>query len=239
MTSEDLQRLYELQTIDTAIGERETLLAEADDGTTALQALEEARAELEQLEKDLHAKQARHRQLELDLETILADRQERSERCYGGMVSDPKELSALQAKIEELGRNADRHEDMILELLEEIDILTERVAAQKERVAELEARHAKIVEVYESSTTQAREEITELRERRDSVVAAIDDALVREYEQLRSHLGGIAVAALRDGTCAVCNVAVSRTRQSMVAKGMTLVKCESCRRILVCPPEDE
>lgn len=239
MTSEDLQRLYELQTIDTAIGERERLLAEADDGATALEELEGARAELRQLEEDLQTKQARHRQLELDLETILADRQERTELCYGGTVSDPKELSALQAKIEELGRNADRYEDMILELLEEIETLTERVATSKKRVADLESRHAKIVDAYKSSTTQAREEIAELRAHREEVVAKIDDALLREYEQLRNHLGGVAVAALRDGTCAVCNVAVSRTRQSMVAKGMTVVKCESCRRILVCPPENE
>lgn len=237
MTKEDAQRLYELQTVDSAIDDRDRILAQVDDGASALAALEQARAELAALQEDLHGKQARQRKLELDLETILADRKERSARAYGGTVSDLKELTALEKKIEELGRNADRHEDMILALLEEVESVEGAISEQQARVDSLAAEHKRIAEHYERTTAQARAEIAELQARREQLVAEIDPALLSQYEDLRARFDRIAVAAMRAGTCSVCNVQVARALQPVVARGTTLVRCDSCRRILVVPEE--
>ncbi len=235
MTREDFQALYELQQIDSAIDARNALLNGADDGSGAQAALEAAQARLSELEEDVKKKQTRQRQLELDLETILAERAEKSERCYGGTVSDPKELSALAAKIDELTRNADRHEDMILELLERLEAAEAALAEQQATVERLTAEHARIVEHFDGSTSRAREEIAELQARRAELVPQIDPGLVHEYENLRARFDGIGVAALVDGKCAVCNVAVPRVQQPMIERGAAAVKCESCRRILVIP----
>lgn len=237
MTKEDAQRLFELQTTDSAIDDRRRVLAEVDDGSVALAALEEARAQLEALQADLHAKQARQRKLEMDLAAILADRKERSDRAYGGTVSDLKELTALEKKIEELGRNADRHEDMILALLEEIETVEGAVAEQQARVDRLATEHARIAQHYEQTTVQARAEIAELETRRAQLVALIDPELLRQYEELRSRFDGIAVAALRGGTCSVCKVAVPRVQHPIIARANSVVRCDSCRRILVVPEE--
>ncbi len=239
MTRDDFQRLHELQGIDKGIDQREALLAEADDGSDALSSLEAARAALEALQEDLRQKQSRQRKLELDLETILADRKTRSDLCYGGTIGDPKELSALQQKIAELARNADRHEDMILELLEEMEAVEAAVAEQQESIEQLARRHRSMADSYERTTSRAREETAELRERREMVVGATDEALVREYEAIRERFGGIAVAVLRDGTCTACNVAVPRVLHPMIERGTSAVRCESCRRILVIPEGEE
>jgi len=239
MTKDDFQRLHELQGIDHGIDQREALLAEADDGSDALSSLEAARASLDVLQEELREKQSRQRKLELDLETILADRKERSDLCYGGTISGPKELSALQQKIDELSRNADRHEDMILDLLEEIEAVEAAVAEQQESLEQLAGQHKSVADTYERTTSQAREEIAELRERRETVVGATDDALVREYEAIRERFGGIAVAVLRGGTCTACNVAVPRVLHPMIERGTAAVRCESCRRILVIPEGEE
>lgn len=213
------------------------VLAEVDDGSDALAALEQARAELEALQEDLHGKQARQRKLELDLETILADRKERSDRAYGGTVSDLKELTALEKKIEELGRNASRHEDMILALLEEIESLEGAVAEQQARVDRLSAEHQRIAAQYDRTTAQARTEIAELQERREALAAEIEPGLLSQYEQLRARFDGIGVAALRGGTCSVCKVAVPRAQHAVIGRGTMLIRCDSCRRILVVPEE--
>ncbi|MGD9496781.1 MAG: zinc ribbon domain-containing protein [Armatimonadota bacterium] len=239
MTRDDFARLYDLQGIDSAIHGREVLLSTADDGSAIAAELAAAQAELERLQEQLHQQQARHRKLELDLATILADRKERSDRCYGGAVTDPKELSALARKIDELSRNADRHEDMILELLEEIERTEQAVTAAQSTVDRLTREHGRIVEHYEQATSQARQEIAELQVRRRELVQDIDEGLVREYEVLRARLQGVAVAALRDGRCSVCNVGVPRSRQPMLERGTAVVKCESCRRILVIPETEQ
>lgn len=237
MTPEDFQRLYELQMVDRAIARREEILREVDDGTDAAAQLAEDQERLAELEEELRQKQSRQRKLELDLEGVEEEKQEKSDRAYGGTVSDPRELSALQKKIAELERNMHRHEDMVLELLEEIDELEQQTNAQREKVEEGRAEHEKIVANYEETTAQAREEIEEFEARREELTAEIPAQLLSPYENLRKREEGVAVAAVRDGTCGECMVAIPRARWPMIERGTTIVKCEHCRRILVVPEE--
>lgn len=215
--------------------ERRALLAEVDDGTEALAALEAAREELEELEEQLRQMRSHQRKLELDLEGIEEEKQEKTDRAYGGTVSNPKELASLEQKIEELGRNAQRHEDMILELMEEIEELEAQDAEQSEKVAALESSHQSIVKNYEETTARASAEIEELDAVREELVSELPAPLLTQYEQLRERHGGIGVAVLRGATCSVCNVAVPRARCSRVEAATSIIKCESCRRILVAP----
>jgi hypothetical protein len=237
MTPEDFARLYELQTVDRAIADRREIIAEVDDGTAVAAELAENEETLEELQEQLRQKESKLRKLELDLEGVEDEKQEKMDKAYGGTVSDPKELSALEQKIEELDRNVHRHEDMMLELLDEIEELEAKVAAQKEKVEALRERHEQIVENYEQTTTQAREEIEELQEQREELVEQLPPQLLSPYENLRKREDGVAVAALRSGTCAECNVAVPRARWPMVERGSKIVKCENCRRILVAVEE--
>lgn len=237
MTPEDFQRLYELQMVDSAIAQRQLIMAEVDDGTAAAEVLAADEKRLEELEEELRQKQSHQRKLELDLEGVEEEKQEKTDRAYGGVVSDPKELSALERKIEELERNVHRHEDMILELLEEIEGLDDQVQQQRQKVEGERAKYERIVKNYEETTSQAREEIEELQERRAGLVEQLPPQLLSPYERLREREEGVAVAALRNGACAECNLAVPRVRWPMIERGTEIVKCENCRRILVIPKE--
>ncbi len=237
MTPEDFQRLYQLQTVDTRIAQRREIIAQADDGTDAGAELEADLAELAELAEELRQKQSRHRKLELDLEGVEAEKEEKTDRAYGGTISNPKELASLEQKIDELDRNVHRHEDMILEILEEIEELEGRANAQREKSEAQRAAHASLVATFEHTTVQGREEIVDLEATREELVAELPPQLLRPYEELRKRESGTAVALLRGGSCSECNLAVPRARQPMVKRGTAIVKCENCRRILVVPGE--
>ena len=233
MTVEDFQRLHELQTLDLGIDERRALLAKADDGSVARTELEIAQGELEELEEQLRQMRSKQRKLELDLEGVQDEKKEKTDRAYGGTISNPKELSALEQKIEELGRNAARHEDMIFEVMEQVEDLETQTNEQSEKVARLQTIYDATVQTYNETTAQARKEIAELEEAREQLVPELPEPLLTQYEQLRARHGGIAVAVLRGGTCAVCNVAVPRARWARIEEGASVFRCESCQRILV------
>ncbi len=237
MQPEDFQRLFELQKVDSEIDKRRQILETVDDGTEAAEQLAEYEETLEELEEELRKKQSRQRKLELDLEGVEEEKQEKSDQAYGGTVSDPKKLTALEQKIAELERNATRHEDMILELLEEIDDLQERVEAHREKTEKQRAKHQEIVENYEETTATAREEIEELQERREELADALPPQLLSPYERLREREEGVAVAEVVDRTCGECHVAIPTARLPMIERGADIVKCEHCRRILVIPEE--
>lgn len=238
MTPEDFQRLYQLQSVELGISQRLNTIARVDDGTDSAAELAADEAKLAELEEKLRQKQSHQRKLELDLEGVEAEKREKSNRAYGGTVSDPKELAALDRKIAELERNVHRHEDMILELLDEIEQLEHQVQAQREKTEAQRAKHAAIVDNYRQTTARAREEIEELRARREQLVSELPPKLLTTYESIRDHEGGVAVSALIGGTCSECKVAIPRVRLPMVQRGTEIVKCENCRRILVIPAKE-
>ena len=75
----------------------------------------------------------------------------------------------------------------------------------------------------------------ELRRRRDEAVAPLPAALVARYEELRAHLGGVAVARLVGGRCDGCHLALAQAALERIrtAPPDELVECEECGRLLV------
>ncbi len=238
MIKDDMAVLYQLQQVDSAIDKREALLAEIDDGTVAGQAFEEAQAALDEAAAGLKFLQSQHRDLELELHGIDDEKKEKRDRAYSGMVSAPKELTSLEAKIEELGRNTNRVEDLILAKLEEIEEAQDAVdSATAVRDAATATRN-EIVAVYEHQTQKTRAELEVERAKRDELVPDVSPAVLAQYDALRDRLGGIAIAAIApDGVCTACNVSVSRANIMRVNLGNVIVKCESCRRMLCVAPE--
>jgi len=232
MTKDDLALLYELQQTDSAIDEREALLASIDDGTRAAADLEAAQQALAEAEEQLRALQSQHRDLELKLQSIDEEKKEKSDRAYGGMVSDPKELQALQKKMEELERNTGRVEDQILEMLEAIENAQALIEERTEARDAAEATHREITTTYEQQTQKARNELEQLRARREQLVPDVPPSLLRQYDQMRERLQGVAIVALSGSMCTGCKVSVPSSSVARIARGNEIIKCESCRRIL-------
>ena len=77
---------------------------------------------------------------------------------------------------------------------------------------------------------QARAE--ELREQRESLIAAIDPEEVTTYERLRQRKAGRAVAAVKDGVCQGCRINPPSSQVQHARSGTELVFCNNCGRIL-------
>ncbi len=235
MTNEDLALLYELQQTDSAIDEREALLRELDDGTAAAQELAAAEAALDEAQDQLRHLQTQHRDLELKLKSLDEEKRDKHQRAYGGMVSDPKELQALQRKLEELERNTGRTEDQILETLEAIEQAQQAVdQLTVARDAAAEA-HRQITTTFQQQTEKARRELEELRARREQLLPQIPPALLKQYESMRERLQGVAIVMVTGSVCGSCKVSVPGISLQRMTRGNEIVKCESCRRILYLP----
>ncbi len=233
MIKDDMAVLLLLQQVDSAIDEREALLAEIDDGTASGQALEAAQAALDEAAATLKSLQSQHRDLELELQSVDDEKKEKHDRAYSGMVSDPKELTSLEAKIDELGRNTNRVEDLILDKLEEVEQAQASVDSATALRDETTVTRDEIIAVYDHQTQKARAELDVERAKRDELLPDVSPAVLAQYDTLRGRLGGIAIVAVAaDGVCTGCSVSVSRANIMRVELGNVIVKCESCRRML-------
>ncbi|MCX7597364.1 MAG: hypothetical protein N2512_00660 [Armatimonadetes bacterium] len=230
--NEGLALLYELQLADSGIRDRERALAALDDGSGSRAELAAAEHRLAAAEKRLHDDQTTLRDKELRLASIEQEQADKHKKAYGGLVSDPKELAALERKIEELTQLKSKLEDEILALMDSVEEQRASVVALREEVERLRARAADVEEHYRMERTRLEQEIQELQARRTELAAQAPPQLLAMYEQLRQRLGGVAVAGVVDGRCNACHNAVPRDMIDRIPRSEMPIRCETCRRIL-------
>ncbi|MDQ3981326.1 MAG: C4-type zinc ribbon domain-containing protein [Actinomycetota bacterium] len=231
-----LHRLLELQGEDTAIKrleERRAALPEA-------QRLDEVTAALAELEADLEIARKQHDEVvrevaRLEGESGLLDQKiaREEQRMFSGGVSNPKELSALQAEVESLKRKKTSLEDELLEAMlgrEQAASTMDGLAKEREETA---TEAAELTAVVESLTGEIAGEMGNHVSRRSEVATSIPADLLTLYERIRESKGGVGAAGLEAGTCLGCHTKLpQRELERMRAEG-GLQRCDNCRRILV------
>ena len=229
---EQLDLLFELQQIDTAIDDASKRLAGLDDGSATRAELEQQRAELAEMETTLKQTNSHQLDKELELESTEEDRAHKWSQAYGGSISDPKELASLEKKIEELQRRKDKLEDILLELYDNFEQQTSKVEQQRETVERLAKELDATVENFECVSAELEAAIADAQQQRTAIVEKLDEKLLADYEDIREKSGGLAVVAINGSLCTGCRVSVSIMIIEQLHAGRKLVRCENCRRIL-------
>ena len=154
---------------------------------------------------------------------------------YSGSVTNPRELQALQEDIDSLRRRQRTLEDQDLELMEEIEPLTAQMADLDGTSQALEAAAADLKAALDAAAAGIDAELAEATAQRATEAAAIDDAVVSDYEQLRVQLGGIAIARLVGNACGGCHLSLPAVELDRIRRldPDTRVVCDECGRILV------
>jgi hypothetical protein len=231
-----LRRLLELQAEDTAIRrleERRASLPEA-------QRLDELNAALAELDADLSIARKQHDEVvrevaRLEGESGLLDQKIAREegRMFSGGVSNPKELSALQAEVESLKRRKTGLEDELLEAMlgrEQASSTIDGLTKEREETA---TEAADLNTVVEGLTGEIGGELEAHTTARTALAADLPADLLKLYETLRASKGGVGAAGLEGGTCLGCHTKLpQRELERMRAEG-GLQRCDNCRRILV------
>lgn len=141
------------------------------------------------------------------------------------------EVQSLERDIAALTAARSELDEKVLLLMDEID----QCAAKRD---ELRAQHQEkenLLNNVESTcvreTVRIDQEITALREQRDTLFASLSSVEQTKYDNAASRHHGIAVAHLHDGACSACGTALTpfNLREAKTEEWPT---CESCRRFL-------
>lgn len=198
-------------------------------------------AELRQVDHELagvteeHAGLTREqRRLEDEVSAIEDKRLAVDKALYGGSVTNPRELQAMQDEIESLGRRRSRLEDQVLELMERIEPLDSQLADLR---AASEAGAAEVVAVaadLQVAETELRQALADEGRARASAVADVPPELVEEYDQLRRRSGGVGIARLIGSQCGGCHLTLSAVELARIKRlpAGTIVHCDECGRML-------
>jgi predicted nucleic acid-binding Zn-ribbon protein len=231
-----LVRLLDLQDEDGAL---DRLRRRLDTLPEAAQ-LAEVRARLAELSSDaeiatkqrdeINREQGR---IEAEIGVLDQKLQREEQRLFSGSVSNPKELSSLQAEVEMLKRQRAGSEDRLLEVMVAHDQANQTLdslrAERDETAVTAEGLDATVTQIVSEIEAEFRSH----ERTRSEVAASLPRDLVALYDKLRAGKGGVGAAALERDTCLGCHTRLPAREVERLRAERGLQRCDNCRRILV------
>lgn len=196
-----------------------------------LAALEQRATAVEAARHELSRSQQR---LEDEITTITDKAARHDKTLYGGTIGNPRELQALQDEIAALKRRASQLEDQEIEVMEQIEPLDADLARFAAERSALDDRATALRAQIAEHEVAIDAELAIVRSEREALVATVEPELLAEYDQLRPHSGGIAIARMVGGSCGGCHLGLSAVEVDRIKKLPVEepVHCEECGRLL-------
>ncbi len=171
---------------------------------------------------------------EADVEQVTTRLDRDDKRLADGSTS-AKELEKLQHEVQTLLARRSELEEVELEIMLRIDSIKERLQELKVEEATLKSAAEEIHGRKVAASFAIESEIASLIEERKAITATVDGALLELYEKIRSNNHGTGAAAMREGRCDGCHLAINSVEISRIKTlpSDEVVRCEECRCILV------
>lgn len=233
-----LEQLLSIQEHDTALEQLRHRLDHLPE-RAALVALDERAADA--ASRRARASDARdelvrqQRRFEDEIAAVEAKILEVDGQLYGGSVSSPRELQALQDEVGALRRRTDDLETQLLEILTSLEPIEGSLEALDADDGAIADERESVAASLKGSEAEVDEAIAAEEVARADAAGGLPAQRVAEYEDLRGRLGGIAVARLVGTSCGGCHLTLSAVEIDRIRKlppdepGM----CEECGRMLV------
>jgi predicted nucleic acid-binding Zn-ribbon protein len=231
----DLQRLIDLQRLDSAGQDAERRLADTPDREKALDArLEAAKAHVVTAKERLSANHSARREIEKNVAVHQGRLSKFREQAMA--VKTNQEYHAIQHEITFAQTEIKKLEDTVLEQMIEGDDLAAAVKrAESELAAEQKAIDAER-KAMSAEGAELKQTLDRVAAERATLVAALDKQVLNIFEQVSRKRNGIAVAEARDGICTICHVRLRPQVFNTVRRNDAITQCDHCNRILFFVP---
>ena len=234
----DLERLLDLQANDTAADQlrhRVEHLPERAELTRLHQVEADHRASLHDPERSSDALAREQKRLEDEIATIEAKVASVNGQLYGSAMTSPKEAQALQADLESLQRRQSTLEDEVIELMEQLEPVDERLAQIAASILVVEEECDRVAATLVENEAEVLAELHGVEQRREQLAGQVPEALLAEYERLRPLHAGVAVARLAGSTCSGCHLTLAAAEVDVLRRQPVdaIVHCPDCGVLLV------
>ena len=234
----ELEKLIELQKTDTNIRRLKQLIDTA----------EKRRAEIEQ-EFEQHAfsiREIQNRRDSLnsdraDIENKIAENKTYLERADRNLkhAQNQKEYETAMRETDALQKQITALETQDLERMGEIETVEKELEERADEISSLEGKRQAALKEFDRDLQASKAEWESISKRREEVFTTLPDRLATVYNRLAQRSrDGIAVAEVINGACSACFMSLRPQMQLEVKKGVDIITCESCSRILYLPVKE-
>ena len=228
---EKMKMLIALQDCDIQVRD---IQIKKEKGPKKIERLKQKLAVVEdQLEKDanrLEAYTREKRQAEQEIEET-ENRLKKANIKLSNIKSN-KEYQAALKEIDDLKKEKLLLEDRVIDIMEQMEALEVKYATSREEVEgtrqQFELDHNEILKILKS----LKQDLDEIEKERMRFSQTVAPELLRRYDYLRTHKGGIGVSPVIKGVCQACHLGIPPQEFNELIRGDKLMTCPNCTRII-------
>lgn len=227
----DLQRLIELQRLDSTRHDAERRVAEEPERLRTLESrLEAARHAVATAKEQLQTGQAARRELEKEVAVHQGRLSKYRDQLMA--VKTNQEYQAMQKEIEYAQNEIKALEDRVLERMLEGDDLAAAVKRAESELATVERAVEEDTRTLAADVAEMKRVIGRVAEARAALAGALNAKTLAMFDLVAQRRQGVAVAEAKDGICTICHVRLRPQVFNTVRRNDEIMQCDSCQRIL-------
>ncbi|MFN7966247.1 MAG: C4-type zinc ribbon domain-containing protein [Acidobacteriota bacterium] len=228
---DQIRRLVRLQDI---LFEIRTLDEQVKVAPAKFEALEQS---YQQSTGEIGAARVRHEALLQDRSRLYREREEVSSRLQQlqqklMQVSNQREYSAALNEIDFSKHSLASLEEQILSIEQQIEELSGPASEADARMLEERQRVNAERGTLEQEATKVSHRLADLTALRDLIVKELPPGFYTRFESICRARGGVAVSKIEGEACSACRMRLRPHLINQVRRGVELITCDSCRRIL-------
>lgn len=226
----EVEKLWDLQTVLTALNDREKQMSLKPDSFAAVDSeYQSANEEMTRLQQQLDVAAKERRRVDGE----LSDQQELLKKYQGQLmqVKNQQQYAAAWKEIDATRKHVKELEESVLKNMTEADGLQTQLDERKGGYSDLQARYDEAHAEWQHSLGDLRKEAEGLRKKADAIEKTIPPRLLAEFQKIYRQRQQIAVSRVNNDTCSSCRNRV-RPQVAQQLKRGELVHCEGCHRIL-------
>ena len=177
------------------------------------------------------------RQRDLEGRLAASEVKMKDRRMRVTRIRNDKELGLAKREVDLLKEELTALEAELQSVYEQVEAATTALVGLEGELKGLaDARTAEAIALKET-VERLGADIERDRGRRQQILGTVDEALRSRYEMILSRRGGVAVVAVRNGTCEGCRMRVPPQLYNQIQRNEQVFLCPSCQRMLHWRPE--
>lgn len=226
----DVDKLWELQTVLTALNEREKQMAVKPESFAAVdREWQSANEEVTRLQTQLEQLGKERRRVDGE----LSDQQELLKKYQGQLmqVKNQQQYAAAWKEIDATRKGVKDLEESVLKNMTEAEVLQKQLDERKDGHDALQARYDEAHAEWQSSLGDLKKEAEQLRAKVAQLEPGIPERLRNEFYKIYKLRAQLAVSRVANDSCSACRTRVRPQVMQQLKRG-EMVRCEGCHRIL-------
>lgn len=226
----DVDKLWELQTVFTALNEREKQMAVKPESFAAVdREYQSVNEEVTRLQQQLDRLTKERRRVDGE----LSDQQELLRKYQGQLmqVKNQQQYAAAWKEIDATRKHVKELEESVLKNMTEAEVLQKQLDERGEGHSALQARYDAAHAEWQHSLGDLRKESEKLRAKATQIESTVPERLKNEFHKIYRQRQQVGVSRVAIDTCSSCRTRVRPAVAQQLKRG-ELVLCEGCHRIL-------